>query len=204
MHATGIPIGPKSPYHAAAFYFLVGFMYEPFKSIQSNLQNNLEGTRQAGFLTLSQFERMTALALAQIKKNADFVEDQLDAAMHLKDFGNMLQFFQDQFASSQQLNAEVAQTLFELSQEFHAELTELVEAYWDTQRAQLNAQLPPPSAHAALAVELWQQAMQLSGQSVANARRAAKDSAALSQTLTQKALTKRAPSAKSATKRTRG
>lgn len=189
--------------------FVVASMYEPFKSIQTHLHNNLEGTRQAGFLTLSQFERITALALAQIKKNADFVEDQLDAAIHLKDVGNLLQFFQDQFATSQQHSTDVAQALFELSQEFHAELTELVDAYWDTQRAQLNAQLPQPNAHTAMVVELWQQAMQLSRDSVAHARQAAQDSAALAQSLTHaarkpKTSAKRPASTPATQKRARG
>ena len=147
-------------------------MYEPFKSIKPNLENSLEQVLQASNLTLSQFERMTTLVLTQIKKNANFVEDQLEAAMHLQDPSNLLQFFQEQFSASHQRSSDVAQALFELSQEFHAELLAMAQA-------QLSSHLPTAATPSALVVELLQQAMQTSRESVHNASRAAKESAQL-------------------------
>lgn len=147
-------------------------MYEPFKSIKPNLQASLEQALQANNLTLSQFERMTTLALAQIQKNAHFVQDQLDAAMHLKDPSNVLQFFQEQFSASHQHTSDVAHALFELSQEFHAELLALAQA-------QLQTQLPAAAAESNPVMALLQQAMQTSQASVRHASSAAKASAQL-------------------------
>ena len=101
-------------------------MYEPLKSMKPNLTNGLDQALEAGQLTLSQFERLTQLTLSQIQRHTNFVEDQLEAAAHLQDPSNWLQFFQDQFSTSNQMAHEVAQALFELSQEFHTELNTLV------------------------------------------------------------------------------
>ena len=147
-------------------------MYEPFKSIKPNLESSLEQALQATNVTLSQFERMTTLALDQIKKNANFVEDQLEAAMHLQDPSNWWQFFQEQFSASQQHSSDVAHALFELSQEFHAELLALAQTH-------IDAHWPQASAESKVVVDLLQQALQTSQASVQQASRAAKASAEL-------------------------
>lgn len=147
-------------------------MYEPFKSMKPNLENSLDQVLQASNLTLSQFERLTTLTLAQIQKNANFVEDQLEAAMHLQDPSNWLQFFQEQFSASSQRSTDVAQALFELSQEFHAELFALAQN-------QLDAHLPTPSKESQVVVDLLRQALETSRQSVAQASLAAKASGEL-------------------------
>ena len=147
-------------------------MYEPFKSMKPNLENSLDQVLQASNLTLSQFERLTTLTLAQIQKNANFVEDQLEAAMHLQDPANWWQFFQEQFSASSQRSTDVAQALFELSQEFHAELLALAQT-------QLDAHQPSPSQASHMVVELLQQALETSRQSMAQASQAAKASGEL-------------------------
>lgn len=149
-------------------------MYEPFKSIKPNLANGLEQALQANNLTLSQFERMTAWTLAQIKRHSDFVEDQLEAAMHLRDPSNLLAFLQEQLAQSQHMSQDMAQTLFELSHEFHTELTELVQNHPSL------ADTPWP-AGSELAIALLQQAMQTGQQAWQQAHQAAQASAQLTQ-----------------------
>lgn len=147
-------------------------MYEPFKSMKPNLQSSLEQALEASNLTLSQFERMTAWTLTRIKRHSDFVEDQLQAAMHLRDPNNLIEFLQEQFTASHELNEELANTLFELSHEFHAELTELAQSHPQT------ASTPLP-AGAQMAIALLQQAMETSRQTWVQAHQAAQASAQL-------------------------
>lgn len=144
-------------------------MFDPLPSDPTGLPRPLDLALETGTLTLAQFERLTAVTLAQIQKNAHFVQDQLDAAAHLHDPNNWLAFLQDLFQASQTRSGEVAGALFELSQEFHAELTTL---------ACLQTELPPG---AQVAITVMQQAMQASQQSWAQAQQAAKASAALLQ-----------------------
>jgi len=149
-------------------------MYEPFKSMKPNMESSLEQALEASNLTLSQFERMTAWTLAQIKRHSDFVEDQLEAATHLHDPANMLQFFQEQFAASQNMHTDMARALFELSHEFHDELNALAHAYQDSQRAEL-----PPGAQ--WVIDCLQQSLQASQHTWRQAQQAAHASAQLTQ-----------------------
>ena len=167
-------------------------MYEPFKSIKPNLESSLEQALEANNLTLSQFERMAAWTLAQIKRHSDFVEDQLDAAMHLRDPSNLLSFLQEQLASSQQLSEDMAHTLFELSHEFHAELAELAQS-------QPPAQYAPWPVGSELAIRMLQQVMQTSQHAWQQAHQAARASAAL----TRQAWAQEPPASRVAAKRKR-
>jgi hypothetical protein len=146
-------------------------MYEPFKSIKPGLASNLQHAAEATQLSFSQLERVTAVALSEIKKNTDYIEDQLDAAIHLKDPSNLLRFFQEQFSATQTRSSEIALTLFELSQEFHAELTQLAETYWREQGVPHACDLPEP---AQTAVDFLQQAIDTTRTSLAQASRASK------------------------------
>lgn len=147
-------------------------MYEPFKSMKPNLESSMAQALEASNLTLSQFERMTAWTLTRIKRHSDFVEDQLQAAMHLRDPNNLIEFLQEQFTTSQELSEELAHTLFELSHEFHAELTELAQHHSQT------ASTPLP-AGAQMAIAMLQQAMETSHQTWVQAHQAAQASAQL-------------------------
>jgi len=149
-------------------------MYEPFKSIKPNLADGLQQALEANHLTLSQFERMASWTLAQIKRHSDFVEDQLEAAMHLRDPGNVLAFLQEQLAQSQHMSQDMAQTLFELSHEFHAELTELAQNH-----PPIDATAWPAGSE--LAIAMLQQAMQTGQQAWQQAHQAARASAQLTQ-----------------------
>ena len=160
-------------------------MHDPLPSLPSPWTAHVETAFAAGQLSLANVEQLTALSLAHIRKNAEYVQRQLDAARQLQDPSNVLQFFQEQFEAGQTQTRDVAEALFELSQEFYAQLTALAhnhcEARQDEVAQWLEERLQALPAGSQAAIAVLRQALALSRDSVDAARQAARESGALAQ-----------------------
>ncbi len=136
-------------------------------------------------LSLSQVERATALALEQAKVNAELAQEQLAAALEVKDPAAAIALFKSQLEDSVKSLAGFAATAFELSQEFQAEATAFAEGHFDQAHSAANKAIhdnlkkAPEGSEAA--VNAVKAAVEASNKALAEARKNAKKTAELAQ-----------------------
>ncbi|MFY8054566.1 MAG: phasin family protein, partial [Limnohabitans sp.] len=110
--------------------------------MQNQFKPQMEASVEAAYelanLSFSQVERLTQLALEQSKVNAELLQDQIHAAVEVKDPAAAIELIKEQLENSMKSFAGLAATAFELSQEFQAETTAFAEAHFDHAHAAAN------------------------------------------------------------------
>ena len=177
--------------------------------MQNQFKPQVEASVQAAYefahLSFSQVERVTQLALEQSKVNAELLQDQIYAAVDVKDPVAAIELVKSQLENSVKSFAGLAATAFELSQEFQAETTAFAEAHFDQAHSAANKALnenlkkAPQGSEAAVAAV--KSAIDAGNKALAEARKTAKKSAELAQESLAK-LKEHAPQAAVKTART--
>ena len=157
--------------------------------MQNQFKPQMEASVQAAYelanLSFSQVERLTQLTLEQSKINAELLQDQIHAAVEVKDPAAAIEMLKAQLENSVKSFAGLAATAFELSQEFQAENTAFAEAHFDqahgaaNKALQENLKKAPQGSEAAVAAV--KSAIDAGNKALAEARKTAKKSAELAQ-----------------------
>ena len=168
------------------------------------VQAAVQASYDLASLIMSQAQRATELSVAQQKLALELAQSQAVSVLEVKEPASALQYVQDQVQTAGKHAAGFAATAFELGQEFQTELNAFVEGHFDLQHAAVNKaiqqnlkQAPEGSEAAVAAVK---SALDLSNKALAEARKAAKQSADLAQQ-TLSALKEQAPEAARTTRR---
>lgn len=157
--------------------------------MQNPIKPQVDASLKAAFelanLSFNQIERTTELALEQAKVSAELAQEQLAAALEVKDPATVIELLKSQLETSAKSLAGFAATAFELSQEFQAEATAFAEGHFDQAHAAANKaindnlkQAPEGSDAAVTAVKA---AIAASNKALAEARKNAKKTAELAQ-----------------------
>lgn len=157
--------------------------------MQNQFKPQVEASVDAAYglahLSFSQLERLTQLALAQSKVSAELLQDQIHAAVDVKDPAAAIELIKAQLENSVKNFAGLAATAFELSQEFQAETTAFAEAHFDHAHAAankaLNDNLKKAPEGSEVAVAAVKSAIEAGNKALAQARTTAKKSAELAQ-----------------------
>ena len=174
------------------------------------VQASVDAAYELANLSFSQVERLTQLALEQSKVNAELLQEQIHAAVEVKDPVAAIELMKTQLENSVKSFAGLAATAFELSQEFQAETTAFAEAHFDHAHSAANKALQENLKKAPegseVAVAAVKSAIEASNKALAEARKTAKKSAELAQEslakLKQHAPKAAAKPARAATRRT--
>ena len=165
---------------------------------------NMDGAYDISNLALSQVKRAAELAMSHSKHNAEFAREQLSAISEVKDPAAVFQILQSQLEAAAKHAASAAAEAFELSQAFQSELSNLAETSFESKQAAVNTLIAetlkkaPQGSEAAVAAV--QQAVEAGNKAVAEARKVAKQMAALGKQNMDN-LKKQAPAAKKSARR---
>lgn len=146
---------------------------------------SVDAAYELAHLSFSQVERLTQLALEQSKVNADLVQEQVNAALDVKDPAAAIELLKTQLENSVKSFAGFAATAFELSQEFQAETTAFAETHFDqahnaaTKALHENLKKAPEGSEVAVAAV--KSAIEAGNKAIAHARKTAQKSAELAQ-----------------------
>jgi hypothetical protein len=177
----------KNSFHSLTFPHLI-FLFQG-TAMQNQFKPQMEASVEAAYelanLSFSQVERLTQLALEQSKVNAELLQDQIHAAVEVKDPAAAIELIKEQLENSMKSFAGLAATAFELSQEFQAETTAFAEAHFDHAHAvankAFNDNLKKAPEGSEVAVAAVKSAIDAGNKAIAEARKTAKQSAALAQ-----------------------
>ena len=157
--------------------------------MQNPIKPQVDASLKAAFelanLSFNQIERTTELALEQAKVSAELAQEQLAAALEVKDPATVIELLKSQLETSAKSLAGFAATAFELSQEFQAEAAAFAEGHFDQAHAAankaLNDKLKQAPEGSEAAVNAVKAAVDASNKALAEARKNAKKTAALAQ-----------------------
>ena len=155
------------------------------KSIKPQMDASVNAAFELASMSFAQLERVTELALEQARANAEMAQEQLAAALEVKDPAAALEMLKNQLEASAKSLAGFAATAFELSQDFQAEGAAFAEGHFDHAHAAANKALaenlkkaPQGSEAAVTAVKA---AVDASNKALDVARKNVKKSAELAQ-----------------------
>jgi hypothetical protein len=158
-------------------------------NMQNPIKPQVDASLKAAFelanLSFNQIERTTELALEQAKVSAELAQEQLAAALEVKDPATVIELLKSQLETSAKSLAGFAATAFELSQEFQAEAAAFAEGHFDQAHAAankaLNDKLKQAPEGSEAAVNAVKAAVDASNKALAEARKNAKKTTALAQ-----------------------
>jgi hypothetical protein len=155
------------------------------QQVKANVQASVQSGYELANLSVSQVERLTELSLAQAKLSAELAQEQLEALFSVKDPSAAMELFKEQLEVSVKSLAGFAATAFELSQEFQTETSAFAESHFDkahsaaSKAIQDNLKNAPEGSEVAVAAV--KSAIESGNQAIAQARKTAKQSAAMAQ-----------------------